>query len=108
LILPGADPEGAHIVAERVRSKIEQILIPGFGPISASLGIATYPLHGSARTQLVQHADSALYSAKRAGRNRVVLFQSPERTPGSPLPATNILAETTDPIDALTSASLPA
>jgi diguanylate cyclase (GGDEF)-like protein len=108
LILPGADPDGAHIVAERVRGKIEQILIPGFGPLSASLGIATYPLHGNARTQLVQHADAALYSAKRAGRNRVVLFQSPAPTPGPPLPVTNILAETPDPVDALSSASLPA
>jgi diguanylate cyclase (GGDEF)-like protein len=107
LILPGADSDGAHIVAERVRSKIEQILVPGFGPLSASLGIATYPLHGRARTELVQHADSALYSAKRAGRNRIVLFQSSVRSPSSPVSVPNILAEAPDP-DALTSASLPA
>jgi diguanylate cyclase (GGDEF)-like protein len=106
LILPGADLDGAQIVAERVRSKIEQILVPGFGPLSASLGIATFPLHGTARTELVQHADSALYSAKRAGRNRVVLFQSSEQ-PRSPVSMTNILADTPDP-DALSSASLPA
>lgn len=107
LILPGADPDGSLIVAERVRSKIEQILIPGFGPISASLGIATYPLHGNARTELVQHADSALYSAKRAGRNRVVLFQAPTEIPSAPI-SVNILADTTDAVDALSGASLPA
>ena len=108
LILPGADPDGALIVAERVRTKIEQILIPGFGPISASLGIATYPLHGNARTELVQRADSALYSAKRAGRNRIVLFQSREEMARPSVSVTNILAENADTVDGLSGVSLPA
>jgi diguanylate cyclase (GGDEF)-like protein len=108
LILPGANPDGALIVAERVRLKIEQIIIPGFGPLSASLGIATYPLHGNARTQLVQHADAALYSAKRAGRNRVVLFQSREEISRSSVSVTNILAENPDTVDGLSGVSLPA
>jgi diguanylate cyclase (GGDEF)-like protein len=108
LILPGADPNGALIVAERVRSKIEHILIPGFGPLSASLGIATYPLHGNARTELVQRADSALYSAKRAGRNRVVLFQSREEMSRSSVSVTNILAENADTVDGVSGVSLPA
>jgi len=107
LILPGADPDGALVVAERVRSKIEQILIPDFGPISASLGIATYPLHGNSRSELVQHADAALYSAKRTGRNRVVLFQAPGQRSTSAVSLTNILADASD-ADALSSASLPA
>jgi diguanylate cyclase (GGDEF)-like protein len=108
LILPGADPDGALIVAERVRSKIELILIPGFGPLSMSLGIATYPLHADARTELVQHADAALYNAKRAGRNRVVLFQASTNTPTAPVPVGNILADATDAGDALGGVSLPA
>jgi diguanylate cyclase (GGDEF)-like protein len=108
LILPGADPDGALIVAERMRTKIEQILIPGFGPISASLGIATFPVHGNARTELVQRADSALYSAKRAGRNRVVLFQSREEVSRSSVSVTNILAENADTVDGLSGVSLPA
>ena len=108
LILPGADPDGALIVAERVRMKIEQILIPGFGPLSASLGIATYPLHSNARTELVQRADSALYSAKRAGRNRVVLFKAPTDPLSAPVSVSNILVDTTDPVEALSGASLPA
>jgi diguanylate cyclase (GGDEF)-like protein len=108
LILPGADPEGALIVAERVRSRIEQILIPDFGPLSASLGIAVHPLHGNARTELVQHADSALYGAKRAGRNRVVLFQASAQIPSAPVSVTNFLADATDAVDAVGGASLPA
>jgi len=108
LILPGADPDGALIVAERVRSKIELILIPGFGPLSVSLGIATYPLQGNARTELVQHADAALYSAKRAGRNRVVLFQLSPEISTAPVSVSNILADATDTADSLRGLSLPA
>jgi diguanylate cyclase (GGDEF)-like protein len=71
LILPQSYPEAALVVAERVRACIERIEIPGFGYLSASMGLATFPAHGSSRSELVQAADAALYSAKRAGRNRV-------------------------------------
>lgn len=75
LILPQAYAEGARIVAERLRARIATIEIPGFGNLSASLGIATFPLQGPSRTDLVVAADAALYSAKRAGRNRVCVFE---------------------------------
>jgi len=71
LILPQAYAEGALIVAERLRARIAEIRIPGFGNLSASMGIATFPVDGSSRSELVVAADSALYSAKRTGRNRV-------------------------------------
>src|SRR6266436_2115027 len=75
LILPQAYPEGAQIIAERLRAQIEKIHITGFGKLSASIGIATFPLHGSSRAELVPAADAALYRAKRAGRNRVCVFE---------------------------------
>lgn len=75
LILPQAYSEGAQIVAERLRARIEAIRIPGFGTLSASIGIATFPSHGSSRSELVIAADAALYSAKRAGRNRVCVAE---------------------------------
>ena len=74
LILPQAYAEGALVVAERLRQNIEQIQIPGFGHLAASIGIASFPAHASSRAQLIVAADAALYSAKRAGRNRVALF----------------------------------
>jgi len=76
LILPQAYPEGAQLVAERLRARIEAIHIPGFGKLSASMGIATFPSHGGSRTDLVVAADAALYSAKRSGRNRVCVFDA--------------------------------
>jgi diguanylate cyclase (GGDEF)-like protein len=77
VILPQAYSEGALLVAERMRERIEQIRIPGFGNLSASIGIATFPSHGTSRAELVVAADAALYRAKRAGRNRVCVAESP-------------------------------
>jgi len=73
VILPQADLEGAMLVAERLRARIDQTDVAGFGTISASFGIATFPLHASSRDTLVVAADRALYSAKHGGRNRVCL-----------------------------------
>ncbi len=71
VILPQANLEGALIVAERLRARIESTEIPEIGHITASIGIATFPLHANSRAQLVSTADHALYEAKRDGRNRV-------------------------------------
>ena len=76
LILPQAYSDGAMVVAERLRERIEQIKIPGFGNVTASIGIATFPLHATVRAELVSAADAALYSAKRSGRNRVCIFNA--------------------------------
>lgn len=78
LILPQAYADGATVVAERLRTRIEQTEIPGFGNLTVSIGIAAYPLHGASQATLVSAADMALYSAKRAGRNRVAVFDTPE------------------------------
>ena len=77
LILPHAGPNGALIVAERLRQRIEKINIDGFGNVTTSIGIASYPEHGSTRTELFRAADAALYAAKRAGRNRVCTAPDP-------------------------------
>jgi diguanylate cyclase (GGDEF)-like protein len=71
VILPQAALEGALIVAERLRSRLETTEVPGIGHITGSFGLATFPLHANSRDQLVGAADRALYEAKHAGRNRV-------------------------------------
>jgi diguanylate cyclase (GGDEF)-like protein len=75
LILPQAYAEGALIVAERLRLRIAEIEIPGFGNLSASIGIAAFSAHGTSRADLVLAADAALYNAKRAGRNRACVAE---------------------------------
>jgi len=71
VILPQAGLDGALIVAERLRSRLETTEVPGIGYITGSFGLATFPLHANSRDQLVVAADRALYEAKHAGRNRI-------------------------------------
>jgi len=71
IILPQAAIEGAKIVADRLRQSIAETSIPGYGHLTASFGVATFPLHASSRDTLVVSADRALYHSKLHGRNCV-------------------------------------
>ena len=42
-----------------------------------SIGVAGFPVHADTLETLIERADQALYAAKRAGRNRVVQYQTP-------------------------------
>jgi diguanylate cyclase (GGDEF)-like protein len=82
-ILPGSDAEGGRIVAERVRALLSATDMPGPSGafrVTASLGVAS--VRGEkckdAETKTLERADAALYDAKRAGRNRVVIAKSVE------------------------------
>lgn len=61
--------------AERIRQAIKQLEISVDGrdkiAVKASIGTAVYPDQAQASRELVATADSALYAAKHAGRNRV-------------------------------------
>jgi diguanylate cyclase (GGDEF)-like protein len=61
----------AAVAAERVRSAIQQA--GGPVPVTASVGVATFPDHASDGRELLALADAALYLAKSSGRNRVVV-----------------------------------
>jgi predicted signal transduction protein with EAL and GGDEF domain len=45
------------------------------GPVTISIGLAARPDHGSDIEGLIDLADRAMYEAKEAGRNRVMLWQ---------------------------------
>jgi len=71
LLLPATSTEGAMVVAERMRKTVAEITLPDCPqPITMSLGVATW-IAGETPEQLVARADTALYAAKNAGRNRV-------------------------------------
>jgi diguanylate cyclase (GGDEF)-like protein len=44
--------------------------------VTVSIGVATFPEHGETPEAIIASADSALYRAKRNGRNQVVLADS--------------------------------
>jgi diguanylate cyclase (GGDEF)-like protein/putative nucleotidyltransferase with HDIG domain len=54
-------------------------------PITASFGVATYPLDGTTSKELIERADAAMYAAKQAGRNRVCLPDDEEEVAVSEL-----------------------
>lgn len=73
----------AIVAAERMRASIEEyrfsVLQPGKTKerhhITVSIGIASFPTDSSDPIELVEMADSALYRAKREGRNRVAAYR---------------------------------
>ena len=83
LVLPSTDSDGALRLAERARAALaaESIELPDGSSIgvSASFGVASFP-DWDEPGELLAAADSALYEAKRAGKNRVE--KALESTPG--------------------------
>ncbi|MBD0330803.1 MAG: diguanylate cyclase [Thermoleophilia bacterium] len=76
LLLPDTDAAGAAAVAERLRAALAstRMLLPdgAVARVAASFGVASFPPAGS-REELLAGADAALYEAKRAGKDRVVV-----------------------------------
>ncbi|MBI3178807.1 MAG: sensor domain-containing diguanylate cyclase [Deltaproteobacteria bacterium] len=69
--------QGAEQIAERIRRTVaEEVFHCEHGQFrcTLSLGIATFPYDGAGRAALTECADQALYEAKRAGRNRAVVY----------------------------------
>ena len=74
ILAPDTDEHGAYILAERVRGAVELSSgRAGRGGVTASFGIASFPVHGQTAASLLQAGDQALYAAKRLGRNRTVI-----------------------------------
>jgi len=75
IILPYTDRKEAFMIAERLRENIEkqhfvsEEILPN-KVLTASLGLATFPENGGSPTELIEHADQALYEAKRLGKNK--------------------------------------
>lgn len=78
LILPGVGASQVMLTADRVRQQITSLVhITASGHhrhVTASLGIAMYPETATDSASLLKAADSALFTAKRLGRNRTVMF----------------------------------
>lgn len=76
VLLANVRESGAHRIAETLRTAIESLEI-GYGEqsfrVTVSIGVATFPDHAETVEELITHADSALYTAKECGRNRVVV-----------------------------------
>ncbi|MEY3868403.1 MAG: hypothetical protein RLZZ338_2294 [Cyanobacteriota bacterium] len=76
VILPGASLEQITLRAEQLRQGVKSLKLvyqgQSLGNITLSLGVACFPQHGDSGKEVIHVADSALYQAKRLGRDRVV------------------------------------
>ncbi|MDF2639604.1 MAG: hypothetical protein K0R64_2588 [Novosphingobium lindaniclasticum] len=76
LLLPGCGEDRAVERARLIQERISAMTLVHdgvpLGPVTVSIGISTYPVHGPAHA-LIGSADAALLRAKEEGRNRIVL-----------------------------------
>ncbi|WP_216206248.1 GGDEF domain-containing protein [Amycolatopsis aidingensis] len=85
VLLPDTDQAEALAIAERIHHHIRGITLDDGTTITLSLGIALYPdTNAHDIDTLLANADTALYAAKHAGRNRTHLATSEPTQPTSP------------------------
>jgi diguanylate cyclase (GGDEF)-like protein len=81
VVLPGADSQAARIIAARLAEAIASERFTA-GTLTASMGIAHFPLHASTARELAVCGEAAMMTAKAQGKNQIVVFD--EDTAGRP------------------------
>lgn len=80
VILPEIGTEPATKVAEKLRKAVMAVHFAGEDKLpekqlTISIGVAAFPEHGDSAEVILKSADKALYRAKEAGRNRVLVAE---------------------------------
>jgi len=83
VLIAGADERTATAAAERIRAAVARANSgPDGARITISVGIALCPEHGRTREELMAAADAAMYEAKAAGRDRIVIYEPAWKSDG--------------------------
>lgn len=72
VLLPGTETAGMRHLAECLRAEVADLEFPGVGVVTISIGCAGYR-PGEGADAFLGRLDDALYAAKNAGRNRVMV-----------------------------------
>ena len=75
VILPETAATEAAAQADRVRAALEETSKAWLFPITVSVGVVEYPLHGDTVDELISSAEEALKNAKAAGKNRTIVAE---------------------------------
>jgi diguanylate cyclase (GGDEF)-like protein len=81
VVVPGLEPAALRQLGERIRARIEAECGPAVREVpdmkvTTSVGFEPAGAALASVQAMIDHADQALYAAKRGGRNRVVLFEA--------------------------------
>jgi diguanylate cyclase (GGDEF)-like protein len=75
IIMPETSLDATHRRAQELTHGVRSLRVTMDGyelaPVTVSMGVAAFPLHGDTPASLITSADSALYRAKMTGRDRV-------------------------------------
>lgn len=85
VLLPETDPTGAFVLAEKIRIGVTDLdleLPDDAARPSMSVGVVSYPDDGQTADELMISADRAMYTSKRAGKNRVTGVNMPNPADG--------------------------
>jgi diguanylate cyclase (GGDEF)-like protein len=82
ILLPSTNQEEAYLIAERLRKTVagspfttENLSIP----ITISSGVAVIKEKNATLSDLISHADKAMYQSKKSGRNCVSVYGLPDK-----------------------------
>jgi diguanylate cyclase (GGDEF)-like protein len=75
ILLPFTHIADAVRVADRVRSAVEETSQAWTFPVTISIGVVEYPVHGGTADELISQAERALKNAKTAGKNRIIAVE---------------------------------
>jgi diguanylate cyclase (GGDEF)-like protein len=81
ILLPDTRSKAAVTIADRVRAAIQENSKAWLFPVTVSIGVVEYPIHGRTIDGLVNQAEMALKNAKSAGKNKTLV--APVLTPPS-------------------------
>lgn len=84
LILPETNKEGAYVMSERIRKRVERSKffkgkMQPLEQFSISGGVATLDVDADSAEELIKKADQALYIAKSRGKNQTALYEQERR-----------------------------
>jgi diguanylate cyclase (GGDEF)-like protein len=82
LLMPHTENIHAYVLAERIRTRIEQMELDANGKVyqvTISGGLASFPANARDSHELLKKADSALYLAKGAGKNVISFYREEKR-----------------------------
>lgn len=94
VILPDCDAAQSLVIADRLRAAVSQAPAPT--TLTASAGVATFPLQAGNAEELIIAADDALLEAKRSGRDRTVVSVARTTSPRTGAPGPGLPPEGAD------------